>query len=299
MKIKWLLMKNRSFLFIVNPNSGLGKYKKLEKILKREFKRDIFNYNILYTKYAGHAKLIAQENAEKYDGIVVVGGDGSINEVGQGLIGSSAALGIIPVGSGNGLARSLKIPLNVKKAIKTLFNSDIRVIDSVKINNAYFFNVGGIGFDANIGHLFDKTDKRGFWSYLKIVLKAYFSYQPADYTLIIDGFKHKINAFLVSFANSNQWGNNFYISPLSRIEDGKLEVCILKPFSIFYAPIIAFALFSKTIHKLSRASFYSAKTVVVKNDNSLEYHIDGEPKIAKTDLRLEVIPKCLKVFTPL
>lgn len=291
-------MSKRQFLFVVNPNSGLGKYKKLEQILRKEIDASE-SYELVYTDYPGHAKEIAQANSGKFDVIVAVGGDGSINEVGQGLIGSKAALGIIPVGSGNGLARSLKIPLSIRKAIQTLISAEIRTIDSIRINDEHFFNVGGIGFDANIGHLFDATEKRGFLSYLKIVIKAYFSYKSMTYSLFIDGYFHEIKAFLISFANSNQWGNNFYISPLSRIEDGKLEVCVLKPFLLFYAPIIAFALFTKTIHKLSKASFYSAKTVVVKNEERLQFHIDGEPRITTKDLKIEVIPKTLHVVTPL
>ena len=292
-------MSKQKFLFIVNPNSGIGKYKKLEKLLSKEVDVDKFQYNIVYTEFAGHAKEIAKKSSNNYDVIVAVGGDGSINEAAQGLIEGNAALGIIPVGSGNGLARSLKIPLSIKKAIQTLFTANQRKIDIVRINDEYFFNVGGIGFDASIGHLFDNTDKRGFLTYLKIVFKAYFSYQSGNYDLIIDGNRRKIHAFLISFANSNQWGNNFYISPLSKIEDGKFEVCVLKPFSLFYAPIIAFALFSKTIHKLSKADFYSAKTVVVKNSEKLQFHIDGEPKTTTSDLKIEVIPRALNVITPL
>jgi YegS/Rv2252/BmrU family lipid kinase len=292
-------MTNKDFLFIVNPNSGIGKYKKLENILEKELDSSLYKYKVVYTEYAGHAKEIAKLKSNNYDVIVAVGGDGSINEVGQGLVGGKASLGIIPVGSGNGLARSLKIPLNVSKAIKTLLSSKESAIDIVKINQEYFLNVAGIGFDANVGHLFDKTDKRGFLTYVKIVFKAYFLYKSIDYELIIDGKPKKINAFLVSFANSNQWGNNFYISPLSRIEDGLLEVCVLKPFSLLYAPFIAFALFSKTIHKLSKAQFYSAKSVVVKNKKNLQYHIDGEPKLTNSDLKLEVIPKALSIVTPL
>lgn len=292
-------MSKKSVLFIVNPNSGIGKYKRFEKILAKEMPANKENSTIIYTQYAGHAKEIAKKESGNYDVIVAVGGDGSINEVGQGLINTEAALGIIPVGSGNGLARSLKIPLKINKAIQLIYKEEVKIIDIIRINNEHFFNVGGIGFDANIGHLFDASKERGFLSYLKIVVKAYFTYKPIDYEIVIDGFTKKIKAFLVSFANSNQWGNNFYISPLSRIEDGKLEVCVLKPFSFFYAPIIAFALFSKSIHRLPKINIYSAKTVVVKNDNDLKYHIDGEPRNTFNSLKIEVIPKSLKVVSTL
>lgn len=290
--------KQMKILFIINPNSGVGKYKKIENELGKFKEEHSLNYSVRYTEYAGHAKLIAKEESGNFEVIVAVGGDGSINEVGQGLIGSKATMGIIPTGSGNGLARFLGIPININKAINTILLGNTRYIDAVRINQEYFFNVAGVGFDAHIGHLFGQLGTRGLMSYIKLVLREFFNYKPQVYNIIVDGIEHTKKAFVLSFANSSQYGNNAHISPLSKIDDGKIELCIIKPFKKIYSPLIGIALFVRRIHKFSFVEIISAQSIVLKNDKLLEYHIDGEPKTTENDLNLEVISKGLKVIAP-
>ena len=222
-------MKKR-VLFIVNPKSGIGKHKTVEKSVKSDLNKSIFDYHFEYTKYPHHATEIAVEQRVNYDIIVAVGGDGTVNEVASALVGHSTALAIIPSGSGNGLARHLNIPLKINKAIQVINDHKIIKIDSIKINDRYSVNVSGIGFDAYISHLFSKSKRRGPLSYIQLISREFTSYKSASYTLEIDGVKIATDAFLISFANSSQYGNNVQIAPNAMIDDGFIDVCIIKDF---------------------------------------------------------------------
>ncbi len=197
--------------------------------------------------------------------IVAVGGDGTVNEVARGLLeaqkaqqaqaeakieaSNSTALGIIPRGSGNGLARHLGIkPLN---KIQNFAPTSTSLIDHATINNHPFFCTAGIGFDALVSKKYaeNNTHKRGALKYIKTALKSYFSYKPEKYLITINGKTHERTAFLITFANASQWGNNGYIAPMADISDGLIDVAIVKKFPITAVPRLIYQLMTKKLHK--------------------------------------------------
>ena len=230
-------MEKKKIIFIINPISGVGKQRLVETAIDKTLDKSIFDYDISYTSAPKHATELSKDAACKnYDIVVAVGGDGSINEVAKGIIGSNCTLGIIPIGSGNGLARHFNIPFDISQAIEVINKCNTIKIDTATINEQLFLSIAGVGFDALVANKFAKGKRRGFWSYFKITVREYPKYKPKKYSLTIDGKKMIRRALLVSFANSNQFGYNTSIAPMAIINDGFLDVCILKKVPIVKAP---------------------------------------------------------------
>ncbi len=283
--------------FIINPSAG--KHKNL-KILEKDIKKLFPESEIIYTKYAGHAKELALEAAQKkYETVISVGGDGTINEVTQGLANSETALGIIPCGSGNGFARMIKIPLkDTEKCLEIIKQGRTKKIDIGQANNEYFLNVAGIGFDALVAQKFAKSKRRGKLPYFKIGIKEYFSYRPGKYTLTFDnGSKTELTPLCLAFANGTQYGSNFYIAPKAKLDDGFLDMVILPPANIFKMMIGFPNFFKDGIIPIQLTSTDKIKEVLVTLNGSFAYHIDGEPRECK-DGKLKIIshPKSLKII---
>lgn len=286
----------KSLLFIINPISGIGRQKTIEKHVYNLLKNKNFDIDFAYTKAPKHALEISKSVANKIDIVVAVGGDGTINEVSNGLIFSSTTMGIIPTGSGNGLAKYLKIPTFTDRAIRFLEVAETRTIDTVKINDLFFVNVAGLGFDAEISHDFASFGSRGFKSYLQLITKTIQNYRSKEYSLIINDEEYIKKAFLICFANSSTWGNNAHIAPKAKIDDGKLDIAIIEDFPIAETPILAARLFAQNIHKSKYHKLISSESVIIKNNSLLKMHIDGEPIIFEGDVKIEIIPNSLKVL---
>lgn len=288
----------KKICFIVNPISGIGRQKVIEKLIEQHLNRTLFDYEIVYTKAAKHAtELARQAVVDNFNIVVAVGGDGSVNEVGKGLINSTTAMAIIPAGSGNGFARHLKIPLDLKKAMDVINAGKEILIDTVQFNNETFINVAGVGFDAHIGWEFAKFGKRGFSSYLKITMRELPKFKAHDFELIIDGKSLSKRAFLITFANGSQWGNNAYIAPLADAADGLMDIAILKQFSFFNVFSIAYRLFGKTVHLSPHVEIIKTKEVFVKQVNTIA-HIDGEPIEVGKLISVKVNPLSLRMIVP-
>ena len=292
-------LNKKQILFIVNPISGLGKQKRIEKWIDEGLDKSKFIYSIVHTTHAGHATELSKKAIE--DGvniIVAVGGDGTVNEVGQTLIGSSAAMGIIPTGSGNGLARHLKIPFNFTKAINVINKGNVRKIDTATLNDKVFLSVAGIGYDAFVARKFSKASKRGFISYFRIVTAEYPKYLPKKYKLEIDGEKITRRALLVTFANSNQFGNNTSIDPNAKIDDGFIDVCIVRRIPLLLVPFFVPLLFTKTFHKTHYIEIIKAKEVRIVRKKGKTVHFDGDPfKMSKT-VDMKINPLSLNIIVP-
>ena len=287
----------KKILFIINPISGVGKQKVIEKLIDEHLDKNLFDYRIVYTQHPKHAITIAkQAAADKYHIVVAVGGDGSVNETAKALVNTNTVMAIIPTGSGNGLARHLEIPLNLIDAMKLINSGKEKQIDTIELNNETFVNVAGIGFDALIGHEFAKFGKRGFSSYVKIVFRELRRYKAQEYQLIIDNKSIHRKAFLISFANGSQWGNNAHIAPLADVSDGVMDIAILKNFNLISVAAIARRLFGKTLHLSKRLEIIKAKEVKVKQTASIA-HLDGEPIESGNELYIKVNPLSLKVIT--
>lgn len=290
------MKKKQKILFIINPISGVGSKKLIEKEIVKTLDKKQFEYSIAYTKAAKHAIDICKKQKNNYDIIVAAGGDGTVNEVSQELINSNTALAIIPTGSGNGLARDLKIPLNIKKAIKKMNENCRKKIDTITINGRNCINIAGAGFDAHISHLFANYGKRGFLSYLKLIIKEFSKFKPVDFHLKIDDKKMVETAFLISFANSTQFGNNGHIAPNAKLDDGIIDIAILKKFPLIAAPVLAIRLLNNNIDKSKYFKQYKASNIALKNAQAIKMHIDGEPVLFENNIEFNVKPLSLSVI---
>lgn len=288
----------RKILFIINPVSGIGRHKSLEEIIHSEMDKENWEVSVAYTNHKGHAIEISQNNAGIFDVIVAVGGDGTVNEVGRGLIGSTTALGIIPTGSGNGLARFLKIPFKVNKAVQVLNQLQIKAIDVIKINEYHSLNVAGIGFDAFISHKFANRKNRGPLAYMQLITKEFANYKSSKYRVTIGEKTQVWDAFLISFANSSQWGNNIHIAPQARIDDGLIDVCLIRDFPKVTAPALLISLLDQSIDKNKYDVIVKAPSVTVEHETNLLGHVDGEPVNLGTRVDVEIMPLALKVAAP-
>jgi|JI10StandDraft_1071094.scaffolds.fasta_scaffold15741_4 diacylglycerol kinase (ATP) len=288
----------KSVTFIVNPISGTGNQKKIEKEIRRNLNLKEFDYEIFYTKYPHHGAELSREAVKKGSQIIVaVGGDGSVNEVAQGMIGSSSALAIIPTGSGNGFARHFEIPIDTAKAIKVINGMNEKWIDTVKMNDKSYLGVAGIGFDADVSRAFANLDIRGPASYLFAVLSELPLYKPQDYDLVIDGKPLHTKAFLICFANTTQYGNNAFIAPNAKIDDGFLDLIIWKEFPPHAAPKLVHDLFTKSLAGSKYTETYRCQEVLLKRPLHT-LHMDGEPVEAKGDVYIRILPSSLKIITP-
>lgn len=291
-------MNKKNLHFIINPISGTGKQKNILWNIKKEIDEQIFKTHIHYTERKNHATEIAKKLcSKKADIIVAVGGDGTVNEIARALVNSNCILGIIPTGSGNGLARHLGIPIKVNKALRLLNTLNSRKIDSCTANEEFFINVSGMGYDAHIAHSFAKKRKRGMKTYVKLILSEWWTYSVKKYQIEIDGnLIFNNDAVLVSFANGTQFGNNVVISPESLDDDGIIELCILKPFHFYEIPHLLLALATRRFHLNKRMEIISCSQAIIKSNNT-KTHLDGEPKNLGNCLKLKVHPKSINMIT--
>lgn len=287
-------------LFLINPISGTSNKEHLPVLINNLTDKEIFDTEIVITKYKGEATEIVREKLiENYRYFVAVGGDGTVNEIAKALINTQAILAILPIGSGNGLARHLKIPLQPAKAIRLINKQKFQAIDYGLINNTPFFCTCGVGFDALIGEKFAQCKGRGLSNYVKTTIIEYFNYKPEMYKITIDN-ERKINipAFLITFANGSQYGNNAYIAPNADICDGKLDMCILAPFKLYKAPGIAMRLFAKNIDRSSLMQIERASSILLERAADGVIHFDGEPCRMGKKLEISLINKGLNVIVP-
>lgn len=294
-------MEKKRVLFIVNQASGPqnNSSEEFADQVSAYIDSTTIDYQITATQCEQHASELSRKAVEeKTDIVVAVGGDGTINEVASGLIGSNTALGIIPAGSGNGLAHHLHIPFNLPEAISLINKGRLLQIDTISVNDKPFFSIAGIGFDALVAHKFAGNTTRGLMTYLKIVLSEYHSYQPLDYELSIDDKTNKYKALLISFANSDQFGYNTSIAPEARIDDGLMDVCIVKKVPLYSMPFVLLLLAIRKIHWTSFVQIIKAREVVVHTSDDLIVNIDGEPVTMKGPLGFILNPLSLKVVIP-
>lgn len=286
-----------NILFVINPVSGKKSKDFIPGLIKQTFDEDQYNTKIIYTSFSGEAtQIVKQYFNQGYKKIVAVGGDGTVNEVASAITVTEGVLGIVPTGSGNGLARHLKIPMNIKKALSVIEKGHQIKIDFGTINDQKFFCTTGVGFDAHIGHVFSKAQGRGFASYLKATLSEFKRYQPMRYEITMNGTTIMRDAFLITFANASQYGNNAHIAPKAQINDGKLDVAIMKAFPVVSAPNLGTRLFTKNIDKSRFVETYQCKKIVVKRKNSDVIHYDGEPGEMGEVLNIKVVPQGLNVI---
>ncbi|MEG1615627.1 MAG: diacylglycerol kinase family lipid kinase [Bacteroidales bacterium] len=289
----------KKILAIVNPISGIRPKDNIPNLIHENIDPNRFEIIVKFTEYAGHATLLAKEAVEKQtDYVLAIGGDGTINETAKALIHTDTALGIIPLGSGNGLARHLQIPLDTAKALRIINEENVISIDYCKANGHIFFCTAGIGFDAWISQKFAEDKHRGGLTYIKNVLGEYLKYQPHSYELIADEQPIQEKAFLIACANASQYGNNAYIAPGANMQDGLMDITILKPFNHLEAPQLAVQLFTKTLARNSKIQTLKGKHVKIILESEEIMHVDGEPIMMDKEIDVMTIPMGLKILTP-
>ena len=290
----------KKILVVINPKAGVKNKQridlKIQELLGNDFK-------MYFQWWEGPdfditAAIKERNKIEDFDIVVAAGGDGTVNKTARGIVNTKTAFAILPLGSGNGLARHFKIPLNLEKAAKVIIKGKTINMDTCLINNENFFCTAGTGFDAHIGNLFANAGKRGFATYIKIVGREFKNYKPLSYHILVDGKEIIRKAFLVTVANANQYGNNVYIAPNADIADGLLNVVILKPFSLMHAPALASRLFLKKMNTANLVETFTAKEVSIYREAPDSVHFDGEPAMMEKELRFAVNPNSLHIIIP-
>ena len=286
----------RKILFIVNPNAGKKISDQIIETIRREFPENVY-YQIVIWKDKDHFEEITEQlKTQGYTDAIAVGGDGTVNHVAKTILGTGITLGIVPIGSGNGLARSLGLSMNIETVVRQIAAGKTTVIDSGSVNGRPFFCTSGIGFDAHIGNLFATSAKRGLQSYVKITISELFRYRAKNYTLLFNGQEIQRKAFLITVANAGQYGNDFYIAPLASMKDGQFHVVILKPFNPFHLPVMMTKILSKRAHLSTRIETYTTNKLTIVRDEKDTIHYDGEPAIEGKEVTYENKPGSLKVL---
>ena len=301
-------MKN--IAFIINPVSGSmetqNAKRKLPKLIMQTLDSEQWLPNIAFTEYAGHATEMAYQFCRMgFDAVVAVGGDGTVNEVACGIVKGekgkvkgerSTALGILPMGSGNGFARHLEIPVRAQRAIELINHSEPISVDYGLANGRLFVSTCGTGFDALIAAHFAGSNKRGFSTYLQNILHDAFNYTPQNYHLVGDGIDVTHKAFLITFANANQWGYEAMIAPKASVQDGKMDIMLMSSHAILGSASLALRLFAGSIDDSHFMNTIRAKEVTLERESAAPFHIDGDPVEMEKDIHIRIVEDGLRVL---
>jgi len=294
-------IRMKKIAFIINPISGNRHAQEIKRTLPeyitRTLKQELWSPTVVQTGYAGHATELAKHYAESgYDAVVAVGGDGTVNEVARGLRDTQTAMGILPMGSGNGLARHLGIPMDTYKAVCMLNQCEPALMDYGIANDHLFVCTCGTGFDAMVADRFAKSARRGFMTYLKTIFHLVFTYKSQTYRLTGDGVDETHKAFLITFANANQWGNAARIAPNASLQDGLMDVMIMSSRALLGSLPLAVRLFAGTIDKSPMMHTIRAGELILRRESAAPFHIDGDPVALDKDIHLRIVKGGLRVL---
>lgn len=288
-------MKN--IAFIVNPISGIKAKNRVTKLIRELLDPQLFFPTVVVTEYAGHATQLAQQFAlEGYYAVIAVGGDGTVNEVANGLVGTNTALGIVPNGSGNGFARHLDISTRMNRAIEMLNSSEVISVDYGMVNDKKFFSTCGVGFDALVAVQFNEGKSRGLKTYVQNTLQSLFNYKPETYRILGEDIDVTTEAFLITFANAGQWGYDAYIAPKASVQDGLMDIAIVNKFPLSAAPKLALNLFTHNIDENFYMNTVRSKAITLVRENAGAIHIDGDPFEMPAELTIKIVEDGLKVL---
>jgi YegS/Rv2252/BmrU family lipid kinase len=298
---------HRKFVYFINPISGTGGKGLLLDIIKNKTAEQHIPFEILHTNAAGeYAYLKEKIAAENITDVIVCGGDGTVNQVANGLLGTAVNIGIIPMGSGNGLAFAAKIPKRIHKALECVFAGNAVYIDSFYINKKFSCMLCGLGFDAQVAHDFAKQKKRGLSTYIKQSTKNFFKARHYNFELIMDGKALNSEAFFISIANSNQFGNNFTIAPQASLHDGLLDIVVVNKMSklrMIWAILKQVRngqvrLYEDKKYHKNDIHYFQAKKITIKNPELAPLHIDGDPAETSDIFEIEIIENAFKLLIP-
>lgn len=286
-------------LLIINPISGIYSKSGLNAAIEKRIKNMGHEITTKYTECPGDATRIAREAViEGYDAVLACGGDGTVNETAKGLLHSGVALGILPNGSGNGLARHLNIPPDPLMSLKTIKEHNIVDCDYCTVNDVPFFCTFGIGFDAAVSRRFARSRRRGLITYLKSAVDEYLKFNPETYVLNVGDQSIKVNAFLIACCNASQYGNNAYIAPTASITDGLLDITLMHSGNAISQALIGVDLLAGSITKGGLIDTFRTRSVTIERSKAGIVHIDGESSEMGKSLVIECHHGGLKIFSP-
>lgn len=292
-------MTRKHIVFIVNPKSGVDRKGQVRNAIQDHLNHELFSHEVLDTRYVKHGTLLAKQAAEKGAfAVVAVGGDGSINDVVRGLQGTSTILAIIPKGSGNGLARTMNIPLNTAEAIEVINKQQVANIDVAYADNELFLSNAGVAFDALISKKFAKSVNRGFLNYSWLVTKYLWMYKNWKFDVTLDGAHMKEEAFIVNVANGQQFGYNMKIASTASYTDGLLDVVIIKKFPKILGGLLALRMARGTLHKSRFVEQFRAKEITLSNPELRLMQTDGDAHACDKKVKFVIKPASQKVFVP-
>jgi len=293
-----------SIVAIINPISGAGAdpaaAARRIALVRAEAERRGLSADIHVTERAGHARELAAASASAGAALVIVwGGDGTLNEAGAGLLGSETTIGLVPAGSGNGLASALGVPRQPEAALAAAFDGVTRTIDAGMMNGRPFFNIAGIGFDARVARLFNEraAGTRGGWPYVVIGVREGCRYRAVDYDLQLDGERRHVRALLLAFANGKEYGIGARIAPGAELDDGLLDAAIVEECRVMARFWHARHLAMGTVHLAPNVSTLRLTHAIIERDGPMEFHVDGEPGVAQNRIEVRMLPSALKVRT--
>lgn len=283
-------------LFIVNPIAGSRDKGSLERLIPRRLDPQRFSWTLAYSAHPGHAHELATRTDA--DTVVAVGGDGTVNEVASALAGTGKTLGILPCGSGDGLARHLKISRNFDLALRTINAYEIRSIDLGTMNGKPFFCTCGVGLDALVSEEFARATTRGLHTYVAKTVETWQHFTPETYELTIDGTAVTTRAVLITAGNANQWGNESFITPLASLTDGLIDVTVLRPFSPLEIPDLAAKIFTKRIARSAHVDYYRCRQLSIHREKPGAAHLDGDPLQLGCDIDIRMAADKLRIIIP-
>lgn len=297
----------RKFIYFINPISGTGNKTLLSKIIKNITSKNEIPFEILYTNAAGEYTYLKEKIAvERITDIIVCGGDGTVNQIASATRGTPVHIGIIPMGSGNGLAFAARIPRRIDKALEIIFAGKAEFIDSFYINKKFSCMLCGLGFDAQVAHDFARQQKRGLATYIKQSTKNFFAAKTYPFELSIDGKHINTEAFFISIANSNQFGNNFTIAPQASLHDGLLDIVVVNKMSKLRMVWTILKqirngqvrLYEDKKYHRNDIHYFQTKKLIIKNPKLAPLHIDGDPAETTPEFEIEIIEKAFKLLVP-
>lgn len=297
----------RKIIYLINPIAGTSKKEKTRLLIERETAFQEIPYKVFYTNPSGDYEIIRDTIInEHFTDVVMIGGDGTVNQATQALRDTGVRFGIIPSGSGNGLARAANIPSKIKSALAIIFGGNATPIDAFSINGSYSCMLSGIGFDAQVAHDFAQKTTRGLFTYTQQSIINFFKATPYQFEVIIDDFSFFTDAFFISIANSNQFGNNATIAPQASLCDGLLDVVIVQKMKKAKLPFAVLRQMrgnnklQKLVDDMSTKSvlYFQTPSLIIKNLKLAPLHIDGEPRETAAELNIEIIRDAFPLLQP-
>lgn len=292
------VIKPKKLLFVLNPISGGTEKDPAEKAIRLFCKEMDLRYRIYKTTGDDDRTAIRRKITRfKPDVIVASGGDGTVHLTANTIIDKDIPLGILPLGSGNGLAKELNIPLEPDKALEFVLVGNYSSYDVLTINDKHSMHISGFGFNAQIIKHFSETEKRGVANYALGMLQEFFPYEPSYYEVETDNHNFKGEAFMVTIANSRSYGSKLTINPDGKMDDGIFEICIIRPFPKSASVKLLYQLFNRELNLSEYITIYPTRNATIKNPQNAAFHIDGEPQEAK-EVKVGIIPGKLKIIRP-